>query len=151
MEINSVVNDFSLLNQDEKIIKLTDYLGKKVIVYFYPKALTSACSLQACQYQEYLNQLEKHNIIVLGISKDNPKTLKKFQIKYNLKFNLLSDPNLLVAKEFGAYGLKKMYGKEYYGIIRSSFLIDEYGKLVFKNYNVKAKDDAANMLILLNK
>lgn len=151
MELNSVVNDFSLLNQDEKTIKLSDYLGKKVVVYFYPKALTSACSLQACNYQKYLNELEKQNVVVLAISKDNPKTLKKFQAKYNLEFNLLSDPDLLVAKQFEAYGLKKMYGKEYYGIIRSSFLIAEDGKLLLKNYNVKAKDDTLSILSYLNK
>lgn len=151
MEINSMINDFSLLNQDEKIVKLSDYLGRKVIVYFYPKALTSACSLQACQYQKCLNRFVEQNVVVLGISKDSPKVLKKFQIKYNLEFDLLSDPDLIVAKEFGAYGLKKMYGKDYYGIIRSSFLISEDGKLMLKNYKVKAQNDADDMLSLLMK
>jgi peroxiredoxin Q/BCP len=130
---------FTLLNQDEKSISLSDYAGGKVVVYFYPAASTPGCTTQACELRDNINSLKSAGYTVLGISPDAPGKLKKFKDKESLNFDLLSDPDNKVQQAYGAYGEKSMYGKTYMGTIRSTFVVDETGKLSHALYNVKAK------------
>jgi peroxiredoxin Q/BCP len=130
---------FTLLNQDEKSISLSDYAGGKVVVYFYPAASTPGCTTQACELRDNINSLRSAGYTVLGISPDAPGKLKKFKDKESLNFDLLSDPDNKVQQAYGAYGEKSMYGKTYMGTIRSTFVVDETGKLSHALYNVKAK------------
>ncbi|MFU2089060.1 thioredoxin-dependent thiol peroxidase [Avibacterium avium] len=120
---------FSLLDQNEQPVALTDFSGKKVLVYFYPKALTPGCTTQACGLRDTKAELEKHNVVILGISSDSPKKLANFAEKKSLNFILLSDPDHQVAEQFGVWGEKKFMGKTYDGIHRITFLIDEQGKI----------------------
>ncbi|MFZ7156005.1 thioredoxin-dependent thiol peroxidase [Avibacterium avium] len=120
---------FSLLDQNEQPVALTDFSGKKVLVYFYPKALTPGCTTQACGLRDTKAELEKHNVVILGISPDSPKKLANFAEKKSLNFILLSDPDHQVAEQFGVWSEKKFMGKTYDGIHRITFLIDEQGKI----------------------
>jgi peroxiredoxin Q/BCP len=132
--------DFELTDQDGKNLKLSDYTGKKLLVYFYPKADTPGCTKQACSVRDAREELTDLGVEVVGISPDAPAKQKKFDDKYGLEFPLLSDPDNAVAKAYGAWGEKSMYGKKYEGIIRSSLLIDEQGKVVENWYKVSPKD-----------
>jgi len=134
---------FKLLNQDEASVSLADFKGKKVIVYFYPAASTPGCTKQACDFQENMNVLKKAGYAVVGISPDSPVKLTKFRKAEGLKFDLLSDPEMKVIKAYGAFGEKSMYGKVYEGLIRSTFVIAENGKLEHALYNVKATGHVA--------
>lgn len=129
-----------LVDQDGKEVKLSDFKGKKVLLYFYPKADTSGCTKQACSIRDADPDFSDLGVAAVGISPDKPAKLKKFDEKHGLGFVLLSDPDNSTAKAYGAWGEKKMYGKTYEGIIRSSFLIDESGTLVEAWYNVKPLD-----------
>ncbi|CAM3907023.1 MULTISPECIES: thioredoxin-dependent thiol peroxidase [Avibacterium] len=120
---------FALLDQNEQLVSLTDFKGKKVLVYFYPKALTPGCTTQACGLRDSKAELEKLNVVILGISPDSPKKLANFAEKKALNFTLLSDEDHQVAEQFGVWGEKKFMGKTYDGIHRISFLIDEQGKI----------------------
>jgi peroxiredoxin Q/BCP len=130
---------FTLQNQDGKEISLASHQGQKVVVYFYPAASTPGCTTQACELRDNINSLKSLGYSVLGISPDEPKKLKKFQEKESLNFELLSDPDNSVQQAYGVYGKKSMYGKEYMGTIRSTFVVDEKGNLSHVFYNVKAK------------
>ncbi|MFZ7235175.1 thioredoxin-dependent thiol peroxidase [Avibacterium gallinarum] len=127
---------FALLDQNEQRVSLTDFKGKKVLVYFYPKALTPGCTTQACGLRDSKAELEKLNVEILGISPDSPKKLANFAEKKALNFTLLSDEDHQVAEQFGVWGEKKFMGKTYDGIHRISFLIDEQGKIekVFEKF-----------------
>jgi peroxiredoxin Q/BCP len=129
---------FKLMNQDEKAVSLADFKGKKVIVYFYPAASTPGCTKQACDFQENMNVLKKAGYSVVGISPDAPAKLAKFRKNEGLKFDLLSDPEMKIIKAYGAFGEKSMYGKVYEGLIRSTFVVGENGKIEHALYNVKA-------------
>ena len=129
--------NFNLVDQNGKHVKLADFKGKKVLLYFYPKANTSGCTKQACNVRDARSELKEIGVMVLGISPDGAEAQKKFDTKHSLQFPLLSDPDHRVAELFGAWGEKKMYGKAFMGIIRSSFLIDEAGKIVGAWYKVK--------------
>jgi peroxiredoxin Q/BCP len=118
---------FTLQNQSDDAVSLADLSGKKVLVYFYPKAMTPGCTIQAQGLRDIKSDLDKHNVVVLGISPDAVKRLPKFIEKESLNFTLLSDEDHAVADAFGVWGLKKFMGKEYDGIHRLSFLIDENG------------------------
>lgn len=131
---------FTLLDQHENKVKLTDFKGRKVLLFFYPKASTSGCTKQSCQVSEALPQLKKQKIAALGISPDAPAKQLKFDDKYSLGFPLLSDADHKVAVKYGAWGKKKLYGREYEGIIRSAFVIDEKGKIEAVRYKVKPLD-----------
>ena len=139
LETGTKAPAFSLSNQDEKKISLADYAGQKVIVYFYPAASTPGCTTQACDFRDNINSLKSSGFTVLGISPDTPAKLKKFKDKEGLNFELLSDPDNSVQQAYGAYGEKSMYGKTYMGTIRSTFVVDEAGKISDAFYNVKAK------------
>ncbi len=135
----SVAPAFTLLNQDEQAVSLTDFKGKKVLIYFYPKAMTPGCTVQACGLRDSKAELDAKNVVVLGISTDPVKRLPKFIEKESLNFTLLSDEDHQVAEQFGVWGLKKFMGKEYDGLHRISFLIDENGVVekVFDKFKTK--------------
>lgn len=139
VKIGELAPGFSLRNQDEQEVSLSSFAGQKVVVYFYPAAATPGCTTQACEIRDNINSLKSAGYTVLGISPDQPGKLKKFKDKESLNFDLLSDPDNAVQQAYGAYGAKSMYGKTYMGTIRSTFVVDETGKLSHVFYNVKAK------------
>ncbi|WP_156685912.1 thioredoxin-dependent thiol peroxidase [Mycobacterium sp. Marseille-P9652] len=129
---------FSLPDADGNTVKLSDYKGRRVIVYFYPAASTPGCTKQACDFRDNLRELNDAGIDVVGISPDKPEKLAKFRDAEKLTFPLLSDPERKVLTAWGTYGEKKMYGKTVKGVIRSTFVVDEKGKIAVAQYNVKA-------------
>ena len=135
---------FALLDQNGDKVKLSDYKGKKLLVYFYPKADTPGCTKQACDVKDSKAKLTRAKIAAVGISPDRPDRQKKFDDKYTLGFPLLSDPDHEAARAYGAWGKKSMYGKTYEGIIRSSFLVDEKGTILQASYKVKPQDTVPN-------
>ncbi len=146
LKIGDKAPDFKLLNQDGNELNLKDFAGKKVILYFYPKDNTPGCITEACEFSELFNDFEQKNAVIIGISPDSVKSHDQFISKFKLKHILLSDPEKEVVKKYGAWGLKKNYGKEYEGLIRSTFVIDEAGKIAAIYKNVKAKDHANKVL-----
>jgi len=124
---NDRAPDFSLISDEGKKINLKDFRGKKVILYFYPKDNTSGCTTEACSFRDSIKIFKKNNAVVIGISKDDISSHKKFKEKYALPFNLLSDESLETIKDYGVWKEKNMYGKKYMGIERTTFLIDEKG------------------------
>jgi peroxiredoxin Q/BCP len=138
LEVGDKAPAFSLLDAEGKTVKLSDFAGRKVIVYFYPAAMTPGCTKQACDFRDSLAELNGAGIEVIGISPDKPEKLAKFTERDELTFPLLSDPDKKVLAEWGAYGEKKMYGKTVQGVIRSTFVVDEKGKIEVAQYNVKA-------------
>lgn len=149
LQIGTKAPDFQLLDQDGQAHKLSDYQGKKVILYFYPKDNTSGCTKQACSFNEKMPQFTEKNAVILGVSKDSVASHKKFQQNYNLGFTLLSDPELSVIKAYGVWQEKKLYGKTSMGIVRTTYLIDENGLISQALEKVKAADNPAQMLALL--
>ncbi|MEV0434905.1 MULTISPECIES: thioredoxin-dependent thiol peroxidase [Nocardia] len=137
--------DFTLPDADGKDVSLSDYRGRKVIVYFYPAASTPGCTKQACDFRDNLAELNEAGIAVLGISPDKPAKLAKFRDAEGLTFPLLSDPERTVLQQWGAFGEKKMYGKTVTGVIRSTFLVDEQGAIEVAQYNVRATGHVAKL------
>ena len=142
---------FSLLDQNGKRIKLSDFKGKKLLLYFYPKAETPDCTKQACSVRDAKSHLKRSKLAAVGISPDLPEKQGKFDNQYDLGFPLLSDPGNKIAGAYGAWGEKSMYGKKYMGIIRSSFLIDEKGKIVQAWYKVSPEDTVPKAVEALGK
>ena len=143
LEAGSLAPDFSLPDKDGKAHQLSDYRGKKVILYFYPAASTPGCTTQACDFRDNMASLEAAGYVVLGISKDKLPAIQKFADNENLGFPLLSDEDLSVHHSYGAFGEKSMYGKTVMGVIRSTFVIDEYGAVEHALHNVKATGHVA--------
>jgi len=137
--------DFTLPSDTGKNVTLSDLLGHKVIVYFYPAAMTPGCTKQACDFSESIDALQAHGYTVLGISPDKPEKLKKFRERDNLTIELLSDPERKVLDAYGAFGEKKLYGKVVEGVIRSTFVVDEDGKIELAQYNVRATGHVAKL------
>ena len=129
IQIGDPAPDFSLPNQDGETVSLADLRGKKVLLFAYPKANTSGCTKQACGFRDALPTIEAANAVVLGISPDSPKKLSAWKDKESLPYDLLSDPEHEVLEAYGAWGEKSMYGKKYWGVLRSHFVIDEEGVL----------------------
>lgn len=146
IKIGEKVKNFSLNDKDGNLVSLSDFLGKKVIVYFYPKDNTPGCTMQAKGFRDNFYKFQKNNIVIIGISADSEKSHFNFCEKYSLPFILLSDKNKEVCNLFGVYKEKKLYGKIYLGIVRSTFLIDEKGYLVEIFENVKASKNPEQML-----
>lgn len=144
LKIGDKAPAFSLTDQNDKKVTLSDFKGKKLLLYFYPKADTPGCTKQGCSVRDASGELKKLGMAAVGISPDEPAKQKKFDDKYGLGFPLLSDPDHKIAKAYGAWGTKSMYGKEYEGIIRSSFLIDEKGIVAQVSYKVKPLDTVPN-------
>ena len=149
LKVGNEAPDFTLPDQDGNPVSLKDFRGQKVIVYFYPKDNTPGCTAQACSYRDLTPEFEEKNAVILGISKDSLKAHTNFRTKYDLPFRLLSDPEHEVMEAWGVWQEKKLYGKVYMGIVRSSFVVDENGILKEVNYNVKAKADAEAVLASL--
>ena len=138
LEVGQTAPGFSLPDADGNTVRLADFKGRAVIVYFYPAAATPGCTKQACTFRDSLAGLNGAGIDVVGISPDKPEKLAKFRDAEALTFPLLSDPERKVLTAWGTFGEKKMYGKTVQGVIRSTFLIDEKGKIALAQYNVKA-------------
>jgi peroxiredoxin Q/BCP len=136
---------FSLPDADGNTVKLSDFKGRKVIVYFYPAASTPGCTKQACDFRDSLAPLNEAGLDVIGISPDKPAKLAKFRDAEGLTFPLLSDPDREVLTAWGAFGEKTMYGKTVQGVIRSTFVVDEKGKVEVAQYNVKATGHVAKL------
>ncbi|MBI5302344.1 MAG: thioredoxin-dependent thiol peroxidase [Chloroflexi bacterium] len=142
IQIGRTAPNFSLPDENGKSVSLASFRGKRVIVYFYPADDTPGCTAQACNFRDRFVEIEEKNGVVIGISPDNAKAHQKFRTKYNLPFILLSDPDHIVAEKYGVWGEKSFLGKNYMGIIRSHFVIDERGKILDAQIKVKAKQSA---------
>ena len=137
---------FSLPDQNGKVHNLEDYRGKKVVLYFYPKDNTSGCTKQACNFAELYPQFTEKGAVVLGVSKDSVASHKKFEEKYGLPFTLLSDEGLEVLQAYDVWKEKSMYGRKYFGVVRSTYLIDENGIIVRALEKVNAAENPQQML-----
>lgn len=149
LEIGTKAPGFELPDQNGETHRLSDYLGKKVILYFYPKDNTSGCTKQACGFSERNPQFREKGAVILGVSKDSVASHKKFEQNYNLGFSLLSDPELSVIKAYEVWQEKKLYGKVSMGVVRTTYLIDENGIVVKAMGGVKAAENPEQMLNLL--
>lgn len=136
---------FTLLDDASNKVALTSFKGKSVILYAYPSAMTPGCTTQACDFRDSLQPLIKAGYVVLGISPDTPEKLAKFKVRDKLTFPLLSDPDKVVLRKYGAFGEKKLYGKLFQGVIRSTFVIGPTGKIEVAQYNVRAKGHVAKL------
>ena len=146
LETGTKASDFTLPDQNGDMHSLTDYLGKKVILYFYPKDNTSGCTKQACGFADRYPQFKEKGAVILGVSKDSVASHKKFEEKYGLPFTLLSDTELDVIKAYDVWKEKKNYGKISMGVVRTTYLIDEKGYIVKAMDKVKAADNPKDML-----
>jgi peroxiredoxin Q/BCP len=145
LEIGDKAPAFKLPDADGNPVSLADYKGRKVIVYFYPAASTPGCTKEACDFRDNLRDLNDAGLNVIGISPDKPAKLAKFRDEQGLTFPLLSDPDRKVLTTWGAYGEKTMYGKTVEGVIRSTFVVDEKGKIAAAQYNVRATGHVAKL------
>ncbi|SIR70820.1 thioredoxin-dependent thiol peroxidase [Microbacterium sp. RURRCA19A] len=145
LEAGQAAPDFTLLDQDEHPVSLSDFRGRRVIVYFYPAAQTPGCTTQACDFRDSLASLQGAGYTVLGVSRDTPEKLRAFRDSDGLTFPLLSDPDHAVHEAYGAWGEKQNYGKTVTGVLRSTFVIDEEGRIVEAQYNVKATGHVARL------
>ena len=146
LEVGTKAPDFTLPDQNGNMHSLSEYRGKKVILYFYPKDNTAGCTKQACGFAERYPQFTEKGAVVLGVSKDSVASHKKFEEKYGLPFTLLADPELAAIQAYDVWQEKKNYGKTYMGVVRSTYLIDENGKIVKAFDKVKAADNPEQML-----
>ena len=142
--------DFTLLNQDGESVTLSQYLGKKIILYFYSKDNTPGCTKQACGFAQLYPDFHEKGAVILGVSKDSVKSHKKFQEKYQLPFTLLSDPELQVIQAYDVWKEKNMYGKKVMGVVRTTYLINEEGIIEKAYTKVKAAQNPEDMLEVLN-
>jgi len=143
LEPGQTAPNFTLLNHAGESVSLSDFAGKKVVLYFYPAASTPGCTKEACDFNESLDVFAANGYSVIGVSPDEPKKLATFKTKEHLGFELLSDPTKEIHQAYGAFGEKSLYGRLYTGVLRSTFVITEDGKLVEALYNVKATGHVA--------
>lgn len=148
-QVGDTVADFSLKAADGKVVKLSDFAGKKKVIYFYPKDDTPGCTKEACGFRDLYSRITDKGAVVIGISADPVEKHAKFRDKYQLPFILLSDPEMQVIKEFGAAGEKKMYGKSFFGILRSTFILDEQNRVTHVFPKVKPEGHAEEILAAL--
>ncbi|MEP2024765.1 MAG: thioredoxin-dependent thiol peroxidase [Reichenbachiella sp.] len=146
LKIADKVPDFEAKIQDGSIIKLSDYQGKKVVLYFYPKDNTPGCTAQSCNLRDNYNMLLKQGYVVLGVSQDSEKSHIKFKEKFDLPFDLISDPDHKIHNLFGTWALKKLYGREYMGTVRTTFIINENGVIEEIISKVKTKDHTSQIV-----
>lgn len=141
--------EFTLEDKDGNKVALKDFLGKKVVLYFYPKDNTPGCTRQACAFAGAYNAFRDKNVVVIGVSKDSTESHQKFAAQYNLPFILLADPELTVIKSYDVWQEKKLYGKTSMGVVRSTYIIDEKGYIEKAMPNVKPDTNAADILAYL--
>ena len=151
LEIGMKAPEFTLNNKDGSQIRLSDFLGKKIVLYFYPKDNTPGCTRQACAFAAAYEGFKAKNVVVIGISKDSTVSHQKFAQKYDLPFILLSDPQLQTIVSYGVWQEKKLYGKVSMGVVRTTFLIDEEGKIERIMSKVKPDTNAAEILAYLGE
>ncbi len=140
LEVGQKAPEFELPDHSGKLVRLSDFRGKKVILYFYPKDDTPGCTKQACSFRDHFDELSQLGAVVIGVSPDSPESHVKFKEKYNLPFILLSDPDHRVAEAYGVWREKNLYGKKRMGILRSQFIIDEEGVLIDVKYRIRPDD-----------
>ena len=150
LEVGMKAPDFTLYDKHGNSVSLSDFLGKKVVLYFYPKDSTPGCTRQACAFAQNHSNFEEKNVVVIGISKDSVASHLKFAEKYELPFVLLSDPELQAIQAYGVWQEKKLYGKVSMGVVRSTYLIDEQGVIERVMPKVKPDTNAAEILAYLN-
>ena len=149
LKVGDTAPDFQTVNENGVKVSLKDLRGKRVVLYFYPKDNTSGCTAQACAFRDSYPQIEDANAVVLGVSPDSAKSHQNFKSKFDLPFPLLIDQDHAIAEKYDVWREKSMYGRKYMGILRSHFVIDEKGKLVDVQYNVKATDSAPKAVAAL--
>ncbi|MFJ4224699.1 thioredoxin-dependent thiol peroxidase [Microbacterium sp. NPDC089695] len=145
LESGNPAPDFALLDQDGETVRLADLRGEKVVLYFYPAAMTPGCTTQACDFRDSISSLQGAGYRVVGVSRDEPAKLREFRERDGLTFTLLSDPDHAVHLAYGAWGEKMNYGKKIEGVLRSTFVIDEDGEIALAQYNVKATGHVARL------
>lgn len=150
LKVGDKAPDFSVKDENGENIKLSDYKGKNVVLYFYPKDMTPGCTQEACSFQDNMAAFKKKNAVVLGVSKDNAASHQKFKEKYKLSFPLLADEDLSVIKAYGAWGERSLYGRKFMGIIRSTFVIGPDGKIRAVFPKVKVNGHEEEVLEALN-
>ena len=146
LEAGMIAPDFALLDSEGREHKLSDYFGKKIVLYFYPKDNTPGCTRQACAFASAYDEFRRRDILVIGISRDSVASHKRFSEKYNLPFILLSDPDLSGIQSYGVWQEKKLYGKTSFGVVRTTFIIDEDGKISAVMPKVKPDTNAGEIL-----
>jgi peroxiredoxin Q/BCP len=145
LEAGDAAPAFTLTDQDGASVSLSDFRGRKVIVYFYPEAMTEGCEKQACDFRDNLNSLKSAGYTVIGVSRDDPAKLARFRDKDALNFELVSDPDRAVHEAYAVWGEKNLYGKTVVGVIRSTFVLDENGVVTLPLYGVKATGHVASL------
>ncbi len=151
LRVGDTAPEFELTTDRGNKVRLSDYHGKRVVVYFYPKDDTPGCTTQACGFRDNYLAIEEKNAVILGISPDDAASHVRFKTKFNLPFTLLSDVDHAVAERYGVWGEKSMMGKTYMGIIRSHFVVDEQGKLIDVQYNIKPEASVAGALEVISR
>ena len=149
LEPGSLAPAFTLVDQDDRVVTLKDLRGRRVILFFYPEAMTPGCTTEACDFRDSLAPLQAAGYTILGISRDEPEKLRRFRERDGLTYDLLSDPDHKVHEKYGVWGEKMNYGKTFMGVIRSTFVIDEKGRLSHALYNVRATGHVARIRNLL--
>jgi peroxiredoxin Q/BCP len=151
LKIGAKAPEFSLPDGEGNIVSLSDFKGKKVVLYFYPKDMTSGCTKEACSFQEHLGAIKKKGAVVIGVSADSPSLHQKFAAKYELSFPLISDEKKELIKKYGVWQEKSMYGKKYMGIARTTFIIDERGTISHIFPKVKVEGHTEEVLAALSE
>jgi len=147
LKVGDNAPDFTLVSDEGKKVSLSDYRGKKVVLYFYPKDGTSGCAQEARAFRDLAEEFTKENTVIIGVSRDSVESHKKFKKENNLPFMLLSDPEAVVLKKYGVLRKKSLYGRAFMGVERTTFLIDEEGRIIRIYRNVKPKEHAQNCLL----
>lgn len=149
LKVGDKAPDFTLMDKEGREVSLSDHLGKRIVLYFYPKDNTPGCTRQACAFAGLFSEFERRGVVVIGISKDSVASHQKFAEKHGLPFVLLSDSELSVIKAYGVWQEKKLYGKVSFGVVRTTFIIDEQGNISHIMPRVKPDTNAAEILELL--
>jgi peroxiredoxin Q/BCP len=149
LKVGDLAPDFAAQTDEGASVRLSDYRGKRVVLYFYPKDDTPGCTIQACSFRDSYPEIQEKNAVILGISPDDVASHQQFKSKFDLPFTLLVDEDHAIAEQYGAWGEKSNYGKTYMGIIRSQLVIDEAGKVVDVHYGISPKDSVPEALQML--
>ena len=150
LQVGDNAPDFELISDENKPVKLSDFRGQRVVLFFYPKAATPGCTTQACGFRDNYADIQAANALVLGISPDQPDALTTWRAEESFPYPLLSDPDHTVAEQYAVWGEKSMYGRTYMGIVRSHFVVDEAGKIADIQYKVTPQNSVANALKFLS-